>query len=184
MSFGITKDVNLEPGKNIYLLGFMGSGKTTVGRLLATQLNRSFIDLDSEIQINEGRTISEIFQVFSESYFRQVEHNELIKQTKSNKIVLACGGGTPCFFDNLVQMQKTGIMVYLKYDFPLLFHRISNVRYGNRPIVTNNSKIKLENLFNQRQVFYESADIIIYSGENSTPESISNLIIEKIGIKL
>ncbi|MFN5829806.1 MAG: shikimate kinase, partial [Bacteroidota bacterium] len=90
--------------KVVYLTGFMGSGKTTVGKKLAAQLNYTFIDLDSYIEKQEGRSISELFNEHGENYFREVEHQCLQTLLKLEKLVIACGGGTPCFYDAMQQM--------------------------------------------------------------------------------
>jgi shikimate kinase len=87
--------------ERIYLLGMMGVGKSTLGKQLARQLHYSFIDLDKSIEKEEGKSIPDIFAQLGEGYFRKVERQMLLKTAERNHIVVAVGGGTPCFYENM-----------------------------------------------------------------------------------
>src|SRR5437773_11285939 len=99
--------------KFIFLMGFMGSGKTFFGKQLAQLLNYEFIDLDELIGKNEGATIAEIFFSKGEAYFRSKESSLLKSLSQNENAVIATGGGTPCFHDNMKWMNEHGITVYL-----------------------------------------------------------------------
>ena len=98
---------------NIYMLGMPSSGKSTLGRQLAKELNYDFIDLDKRIEVIEGKRIPEIFSIEGEEYFRKVESEQLRKIPSDNKLVIATGGGTPCFNDNMAFIKSSGISIFL-----------------------------------------------------------------------
>lgn len=100
--------------KRIILVGYMGSGKTTVGRQLAMALGLSFYDLDWYIEMRYHRTVAQIFAERGEDGFREIERNMLHEVAEFEDIVLSCGGGTPCFFDNMEYLNQMGETVYLQ----------------------------------------------------------------------
>ena len=100
--------------KSIILIGYMGSGKTTVGRQLALALGRTFYDLDWYIEMRYHRTVAQLFAEKGEEGFRELERNMLHEAAEFEDIVLSCGGGTPCFFDNMDYIRSMGESVYLK----------------------------------------------------------------------
>ena len=100
--------------KSIILIGYMGSGKTTVGRQLALALGRTFYDLDWYIEMRYHRTVAQLFAERGEEGFREIERNMLHEAAEFEDIVLSCGGGTPCFFDNMDYIRSVGESVYLK----------------------------------------------------------------------
>lgn len=108
---------------NIYLVGFMGSGKTHTGQGLAAELNKPFIDLDTYISEKEKRTISAIFKENGAAYFRTIEHKYLNEISEKKQVIVALGGGTPCFYNNMNLINTTGISIYLKTDEKTLFER-------------------------------------------------------------
>ena len=97
----------------IFLIGYMGSGKTTLGRKLAYILQYQFIDLDDYIEKQEGRKISHIFEEDGEDYFRKLERVYLHRVIDKEDLVISTGGGTPCFFDNMNQMNEYGKTIYI-----------------------------------------------------------------------
>src|SRR4026207_369314 len=115
----------------IYLVGFMGSGKTTAGGLLARKLGWSFIDLDHEIERGEGRSISDIFRVSGEPHFRRLEREYLERLSHTSRGVIALGGGTFIDPDNRKLAEDTGLTVWLKVSFDKLVHRVK--MEGTRP---------------------------------------------------
>ena len=150
--------------KVVYLTGFMGSGKTTVGKKLAAQLNYTFIDLDSYIEQQEGRSISELFNEHGENYFREVEHQCLQTLLKLEKLVIACGGGTPCFYDAMQQMNEHGITVYLQMNVLAIFNRLKQGRM-QRPLIAGKSDEALRQYIDEklkeREPLYLQAQIVV-----------------------
>jgi shikimate kinase len=147
----------------VFLIGFMGSGKTTIGKKLAKKLSLEFIDLDAEVEKKEGRTIGQIFDLFGEDYFRTKEHEILLEQSSNNNILIACGGGTPCFFDHMQMMNNKGITVYLKFSPEALYSRLENAK-TKRPLLKNmdeiNMKLYIKNKLEEREQIYLQAKII------------------------
>lgn len=156
---------------NIILIGFMGSGKTTVGRMVAQELCMDFIDTDQLIEKKYNKTISDIFEERGEKFFREKER-DLIKKTLKKKIncVISTGGGMPCYKDNMEQLKSIGKTVYLKIDFNILKKRIST---ENRPLFKDSKKA--EQLFKKRIFCYENADKIANSG-GDLKNTISQII--------
>jgi len=148
--------------KNIYLIGFMASGKTLYGKKLARAINYEFLDLDQLIEQKEGKSINRIFAENGESYFRELERLVLKDSFKLKKKVIALGGGTPCFFDNMQQIKNHGISVYLQVSNGILASRL--FEHGeNRPLVAGKSKEELiryvSQMMEKRKNFYEQANV-------------------------
>ena len=141
----------------IYLIGFMGCGKTTLGKKVANQLKYDFIDLDQLIEKRAYLTINEIFTKKGEEFFRVLEKQLLIELSLSENTVVAVGGGTPCYFTNMEIMNQTGETFYFQRPVKELFNRIVNAR-DNRPLVKDKSEeellVYIEDLLNKREVFY------------------------------
>ena len=110
--------------KRIILIGYMGAGKTTVGKALAKELGIPFYDLDWYIENRRRKTVSEIFAEVGEEGFRQIEHNMLHEVAEFEDVIISCGGGTPCFFDNIDYMNGQGQVVYLKADPEVLYKHL------------------------------------------------------------
>lgn len=108
----------------IFLIGFMGSGKSTMGAALARELGLSFIDLDKAIEAKFGNDISAIFTGNGEQHFRELEQQILNESLEKDDFVMATGGGTPCFSDNMDQMNEAGVTIYLKMSTDLLAERL------------------------------------------------------------
>ncbi|HEX2683637.1 MAG TPA: shikimate kinase, partial [Ferruginibacter sp.] len=107
---------NSSPGRQsgkIFLVGFMGSGKTYWGRIWAQAYQLAFYDLDEVIEQDQGKTVAEIFKTYGEDRFRQIEAGTLRSFSEKNNCIVACGGGTPCFHDNMQWMNEQGTTVYL-----------------------------------------------------------------------
>lgn len=146
-----------------FLIGMPGVGKTTFGDALATQLQLPFIDLDSYIEQREGCTIAQLFTK-GETYFRSVESDALLELLhRKDAFVLACGGGTPCFNNNLQVMKSKGIVVYLKAEMSTILARISKQKSSVRPLLDSAIALQqqLTHLYQSRVFFYEQADAII-----------------------
>ena len=110
--------------RRIILVGYMGSGKTTVGRALAKELGLQFYDLDWYIESRRHKTVPQIFAERGEEGFREIERNMLHEVAEFEDIVLSCGGGTPCFFDNMDYMNGQGDVIWLKADAEVLYKHL------------------------------------------------------------
>jgi shikimate kinase / 3-dehydroquinate synthase len=160
---------------NIILVGMMGSGKTTVGRLLAKQLGKTFIDSDEEIQKRTGVTIQHIFDVEGEAGFRQREAGIVQELLLRNDIILATGGGAVLDQQSRKLMRENGTVVYLKSGVHDLWQRTRHDR--SRPLLkTADPRAKLYELFEQRNPLYtETADIVMHTGKQSVQVLLSAL---------
>lgn len=163
--------------KNIVLIGLMGSGKTSVGKLLAHKLNKKFIDTDEYIENEEKISINEIFSQFGEACFRNLETETIKKVCKSDDQIISTGGGIVEKPKNLEILRKNGIIFYLYAPVDELYERIRNEK--NRPLLNNDApKWALERLFSKREKLYELCDVkIVTTGK--TIEQIACEIIEK-----
>jgi shikimate kinase len=163
---------------NIFLTGFMGSGKSTVGKLLARLLDREYIDLDEVIVQEEGRTIKEIFASNGEGYFRDCETKTLHRLNNSVPVVYATGGGIVVRSENRILMRDLGRIIYLKTTWSVLQERLEHST--DRPLIDHETgwgKVKL--IWNERQPFYNDADLIVETDALSPLEvarKIENLL--------
>jgi shikimate kinase len=150
--------------RRVYITGFMGCGKTTAGRELASVLNFSFMDLDDQIERREQKPVSEIFEKLGEDYFRKVESETLNTLNISAHTVISTGGGTPCFGNNLTYMKETGVLVYLKMT-PLQLSRRLGGMTGKRPLLKGLAKDELEKYIagklKEREPFYNQSALVI-----------------------
>lgn len=160
---------------NIYLVGFMGAGKTTVGRLLAGQLNRPFIDMDFELQKKFGCSIAQFITESGESAFRRAETRLLKKLIQRSGLVVATGGGLIEKADNRHLMKTSGRIVYLKTDFEACRVRVSPPDQPVRPLWRDADSARL--LFNRRQELYEEADLTLVTDHHSAAELAFELAI-------
>ena len=152
----------------VYIIGFMGSGKSTAGKKLASLLGWSFIDLDKRIEGHAGKTISEIFSQYGENYFRNLEA-EVLKSLKSQKnTVISTGGGTPCHGDNMDHMLETGLTLYLKLTPGQLKSRLSEST-GERPLIKDLSNDGLLSFIDEKLAWREKC----YNRAKITVEGIN-----------
>ena len=162
----------------IFLIGYMGSGKSTLGRALASMLSVPFIDMDTAIERMSGQSITEIFQTHGESHFRQLETKVLKDMEPMKAAIVACGGGTPCFNNNMEWMNKEGLTVYLKLSPQSIVQRLEKQR-DERPLIKDKSDSELfdfiETHLNSRTHFYEQAQLIYTADELSLEESLIDL---------
>ena len=146
--------------KSIIIIGYMGAGKTTVGKALAKELGIMFYDLDWYIETRMHKTVKQIFDESGEDGFRQIEHNMLHEVAEFENIVLSCGGGTPCFFDNMDYMNLLGETVYLKASPETLYAHLKMGR-GVRPLLLNKTPEEVQVFIREqllkREPFYEKA---------------------------
>ncbi|MGA0555114.1 shikimate kinase [Larkinella sp. VNQ87] len=164
--------------KNIFLVGMPSSGKSTLGRRLARQLTYRFIDTDRLIiEAEGGRSINDIFQTDGEAYFRDVESRVLHTIEPDTQLVVATGGGMPCFHDNMAYIKKAGISIFLDVSPEELLERMLKHNQDDRPLFNPKDPTLLENLrqkYNDRRFFYTQADLII-PGEVAVKELAGQL---------
>jgi len=153
---------SVNKASTIILIGFMGSGKTTMGKKLAKKLNYSFLDVDKEIENLVGMSIPKIFETKGENYFRTLE-KQFVEKIDVNNTVISTGGGLPCFNNNIEYLNKIGVTIYLKYSAIELFERLK-LEIENRPVLKGKSNEELllfiEELLNKRKSCYEKAQRI------------------------
>lgn len=164
-----------RPSGNFFLVGMMGAGKTTVGKLLAQQLGKDFIDSDDEIQRRTGVTITHIFDVEGEDGFRQREINVIQDLVKLNNIILATGGGVILNEQNRNALRHNGVVVYLKSTVHDLWQRTRHDR--NRPLLqTDDPRSRLKELYEQRDPLYtQTADLVMPTGKQSVHSLVQQL---------
>ncbi|KIL45974.1 shikimate kinase [Jeotgalibacillus campisalis] len=167
----------MENNHHLFLIGFMGAGKSTVGSLLAKKLSVDFIDLDQVVEDAEEKTIPELFSTKGERYFREKEA-EYLKMIKGNKVI-ATGGGILYFDDTLAWMKENGTVVYLEAPFSILYQRIAED--SNRPVATQNSKEQLERIFTERHKNYQRAAVDMTVPSYGEIEETISAILKKIG---
>jgi shikimate kinase len=163
----------------IYLIGFMGSGKTYWGKLLSQKLNLPFFDLDEQVVTHEGKDITQIFADSGEEYFRQKEKETLhIISESHDSFVMACGGGAPCYYNNIDYLNKNGTTVWINAPLDTLFTRLIGEK-DKRPLIRSLSDDQLKGFiskkFADRRIYYEQADVIM----DEEPVQLDKLI-EKI----
>jgi len=166
----------------LFLIGYMCSGKTTLGKYLAKQLNMDFIDLDEFIEQKENLTITDIFNERGEKLFRQLEHNYLKELSMYDNVIIATGGGTPCCNNNMDIINSQGISVYLYTSEDVLIDRLL-VMGENRPLVRGKSRDELNKFVNShikdREPYYQQAKVIV-NGDVWDIENIAERILKQI----
>lgn len=159
----------------IFLVGFMGSGKSVLGEKIAAALKIRFVDLDKKIEKQEGKTVIEIFQKRGENYFRKAEAEALRKTKRNADVVIATGGGAPCFHDNMQWMNENGITVYLSAKSAELYHRLLSER-ENRPLISSLSDIALLEFImgtlGSRERFYTMAHVKLNAKTATTKQAV------------
>jgi len=180
------KPRKLKKQPTIYLIGFMASGKSTIGKLLARRLRLTWIDLDSVIEKREGATIPEIFALRGERFFRKSEA-EALENIQADAgfrgAVISVGGGAPCSSENLSLMKRTGLVIYIKVRARELLRRIGTGH--SRPVFMSmkqegNTRRKLKTLLKTREPFYNQAHITIRNSRKRDPGEIVEDITRKV----
>ena len=162
----------------IFLIGFMGSGKTTLGRKLASRLGYEFIDLDHKLEQQVELSIAEYFQIFGEDAFRILESEVLKKTLYPDNAIISTGGGLPCYFDNMDWMKANGKSVYIKLSPKTLADRLETGK-EERPLLQDKHGDALvdfiEQKLGEREKFYSQANIIV-DGLSLTAEKLEQVI--------
>ena len=172
-----------RPADRIYITGFMGSGKSTVGPLLAASLGHQFIDLDAAIEANEGKTVPEIFREKGELDFRSLERRELRHLSTRSRIVVATGGGALTDPGSLAIVRGSGVLVYLEVPVDILFARLRGWRgrpmiaaEDGTPLTDDLLRERIRSLLFSREPFYRLADIIVDAGSLSPGDTAGAIL--------
>lgn len=173
--------------KHVILVGFMGAGKSTVGKLLAETIGVPFIDSDEWIADKEQATVSDVFATKGEAYFRQLEKAFLDQLAHEQPAIVAVGGGLPCFDDNILKLKELGLVVYINTSLQTLTQRLKNDRQ-NRPLLAAVKDQELfrfaEDLISIRKVFYKMAHVIVPNEANKPKEVVEKIQKERIKLSL
>ncbi len=153
--------------ENIILIGFMGCGKSTMGKAISSRLGIEFMDTDELIEKQESKSISDIFKTQGEIYFRKLEE-DLIKQLSPKRAVISVGGGLPCFNNNIEVLKRLGTTFYINPSINELFSRLRKDD-GSRPLLKNMNDDELKSFIgeklNEREKYYLAADHVVSSLE-------------------
>ena len=160
---------------NIYLVGFMGTGKTSVGRELAKKKKCCFADLDELIELKEGRSISDIFSKKCEPYFRRAEKSVLAQVSRERNFVVACGGGVVINRENIDRMKESGVIVCLKATPAAILKRTAKA--ANRPLLnTPDPKVAIAHLLKLRAPYYALADKFVDTSKLSVKDVVARVV--------
>lgn len=160
---------------NIVLIGFMATGKTIIGKALARELKMDFIDTDSLIEMNEGKSISKIFEEEGETYFRDLEKKVIRKVSRKNNAVISTGGGAVLIKENMERLRQKGIIICLKTRPEIILERVKQQK-GTRPLLKKPEPLKeIKTILKIRGPYYKQADFTM-----DTSDFEVGRIIEKI----
>ncbi len=169
--------------KPIVLIGFMGCGKSSLGKRTAHLLDLEFYDLDLEIEKRYRVNISGLFQKYGEGVFRKLESDSLLQFLESENVLLSLGGGTPCYQGNIEHILNKAFSVYIQLSPKSLFYRLRASKKP-RPLIQGMNDNELQTFISQRleerKIFYDQADLVI-KGEGLTPKILAERIREEIG---
>jgi len=164
----------------IFLIGYMGSGKTTVGHLLATKLGYGFVDMDTYMEEKLFKSVHQIFVEFGEKKFRLIEQHCLHEIADFDHVIISTGGGTPCFFDNMKYINDHGISVYLKLPAEVLTKRLEESHANKRPLLSERKGEELLMFIKEglsiREPFYSQANFSVTGEIESAVSKIFELI--------
>lgn len=168
--------------KSIYIVGMMGSGKSYWGNLLGKALNLPLLDLDKCIEKKASKSIKSIFENDGESSFRLLEKNILTEIFSMPHAIIATGGGTPCFFDNMHQMNEHGITLWLQCSIPTLVNRLLP-EMAERPLLKNMNEASLQDFLQEklkeRTPFYKQSTFCILESEQTLSDIIHKISIDE-----
>jgi len=163
--------------ENIVLTGFMGVGKTNVGRFIAGKLEMKFVDTDALIEEIEGRKIKEIFSEKGEKYFREIEKRIIEKVSNFQGYVISTGGGVVLSEDNISNLSKNGIIFWLKASPETIYRNVINTDIADRPVLKEGDVLKqINKLLKEREEYYENAHFTISVDEKSIEEIAGEII--------
>ena len=163
---------------NLYLIGFMGVGKSAVSRYLDVECHMHRVEMDQEIERREGRTISQIFAQEGEEYFRERETELLRELSKKQDIVVSCGGGVPKREENIRLMKESGTVVWLEAEPETILERVS--RNNNRPLLEGKKNIEaIRDMMQERRPFYKGAADICVKADGRSVASVAKEILKR-----
>ena len=163
--------------KHIYLVGFMGCGKSTVARELSKELGITYIDTDNQIVEEQNMPVSEIFDTYGEEYFRKLETELLERLSDAKPLIIACGGGMATRDCNIELMKDSGLVVMLSATPETIYERVRFNR--NRPLLNGNMNVEyISSLMEKRLLFYNKAADVVVETDERTPEDIVKKIVE------
>lgn len=161
--------------KNIVLVGFMGSGKTMTANKLAEILGSRVISTDQVIEDREGRAITKIFEELGEAYFRKLEKDVIAEITLQNGVILDCGGGAVLDQENIKNLRKNGLIIYLSASPESIYENIKD--HSSRPLLNVEDPLKrIGELLGQRKLLYEQADIVIDADHRSIDQITEDIL--------
>lgn len=167
--------------RNVILIGFMGTGKTSTGKMLAQKLGCAFIDMDVRIEEEAGMSIPEIFAKYGEAHFRQLEHELAVRLSNRRNAVISTGGGTVKDPENMVALQKSGTIICLQADVDTVLERTSC--RGTRPVLDKEDqgdrRQAVEKLLAERAALYEQADFSVDTSDLS-PLQVVEIIVKTL----
>ncbi len=168
--------------KNIALVGFMGTGKSTIATLLAEKLKADYVDLDEVIEAKEGMKIVDIFSQKGEPYFRKVEKAVTAEISQEDGKIIACGGGVVLDDENVKNLKKNGVMICLEAAPEIIMERTKN--YKHRPLLNVvEPKAKIAELLRKRKPYYDKADYILDTSHLSKQEVVAEILRWLEGVK-
>ncbi len=170
------------PGKNVVLIGFMGTGKSSVGKLLAKYLKREALDLDHLIEAQEKKKIASIFSEKGEAYFRLIEKKIVQKACQNMNSVIITGGGVVLDEENWADLKAAGLVIALDASPRSIFNRVRHS--SHRPLLKKEGLYEeIVKLLKQRKPYYKRADIIFHT-DGKTPAQVASLLLKKIVDKM
>lgn len=166
--------------RNIFLIGFMGCGKSTIARMISKKLGVAQVEMDELIEEEQGMSITEIFEKFGEEHFRDIETDLVHRLQEKDGVVVSCGGGAVLREENRNMMKESGVIVLLTAQPETILARVKNST--NRPVLNGNMNVEyITALMERRKACYEDAADITVTTDGKSVEEICEEIIEKIG---
>ena len=164
---------------NIFLIGFMGTGKTTIANCLSRKLDRKVVEMDQIISERAGMSISDIFKTYGEQHFRDLETGLLVEMQSGMPVIVSCGGGTPMRECNVREMRKSGRIVLLTAKPETILERVKNNH--DRPLLENNKNVAyIKELLEQRREKYEAAADLIIETDEKTADQICEEMLSRL----
>lgn len=164
---------------NIFLIGFMGSGKSTIGRFLQKELNMELVEMDARIVEEQGMSINDIFAEKGEDYFRDLESRLVLELNSEGNTIVSCGGGVVIRPENVENMKKNGKIVFLSATPDTIYERVKNST--ERPILNGHMNVEyIAGLMEKRRALYENAADIRIETDGKTKDEICKEIIDKL----
>ena len=168
--------------RKFFLVGFMATGKTAVGKKLSSKLNMPFFDSDKEIELASGCSINEYFRTHGETKFRAIEEKTIIEKIKNNKdknFIMSLGGGAYLNHNIRRLVNFVGISIWLNGNIDIIYNRLKKSKNERPLMVTFNTKDKLEKLLKERMLYYQKADIKV-NIINTSKDNMSNILLKQI----